>query len=99
MFNGSDSTIIEEYILTAVKQPCVYMILILFSFIYGTISLFALIGNSAIIFITIKSIKKKEKVRNHFISNLAFSNIIIAIFVTPFQVNHFYFFGIFSYMA
>ena len=60
-------------------------ILAFLSFLYGTISFVAVFGNSLIIYTVIIN-KKLQSVTNYFICNLAVADLIIGLFVAPFQV-------------
>jgi leucokinin receptor len=59
-------------------------LLILLSFLYGSISLIAVIGNSLVIWIVITT-KQMHSVTNFYIGNLAVADVIIGLFSIPFQ--------------
>jgi leucokinin receptor len=58
--------------------------LILFSFLYGSISLIAVIGNSLVIWIVLTT-RQMRTVTNFYIGNLALADVIIGLFAIPFQ--------------
>ena len=60
--------------------------IILLSVLYGSMSFICITGNSLILFFVIKR-KRFKFVINYFICNLAIADIIIGVFVSPFQVN------------
>ena len=60
--------------------------IILLSCAYGVISLFAVIGNSSIIYIVIRN-RRMHSVTNYFICNLALADCLVACFAVPFQVS------------
>lgn len=64
-------------------QTSIYMFVFL-SFLYGTISLVSVIGNSMIIYVVYRN-KKMRTVTNFFICNLALADLVIGLFATPFQ--------------
>ncbi|XP_076248938.1 RYamide receptor isoform X2 [Calliopsis andreniformis] len=59
-------------------------ILVLLSILYGSISILAVAGNSLIMWI-IGTSRRIQNVTNLFIANLALADIVIALFVIPFQ--------------
>ncbi|KAL8568244.1 hypothetical protein ACOMHN_027767 [Nucella lapillus] len=56
----------------------------LLAFLYGSISLLAVLGNSLVILIIIKN-RRMHTVTNIFIANLAVADVIIGLFSIPFQ--------------
>lgn len=61
-------------------------IIILLSIFYGSISIIAVIGNSLVIWI-VATTRQMQTVTNLFIANLALADVVIGMFVIPFQVN------------
>lgn len=59
-------------------------IIVLLAFLYGSISLIAVLGNGIVILVIIRN-RKMQTVTNIFIANLALSDVIIGIFSIPFQ--------------
>ncbi len=59
--------------------------IILLSVLYGSMSIICIFGNSLILYFVIRH-KKFKFVTNYFICNLAIADIIIGVFVSPFQV-------------
>ena len=70
--------------LTKTLIPEKYQIILL-SFAYGIISLLAVVGNSCIIYIVLRS-RRMHSVTNYFICNLALADCLVACFAVPFQV-------------
>ena len=62
------------------------IILIFIIILFTLISLIIVFGNSMTIFVILRN-KKMQNITNYFITNLAIADIIIGLFVTPFQVN------------
>lgn len=60
-------------------------ITVLLSIFYGSISLLAVIGNSLVIWI-VATTRQMQTVTNLFIANLALADVVIGMFVIPFQV-------------
>lgn len=60
-------------------------IIVLLSIFYGSISLLAVIGNSLVIWI-VATTRQMQTVTNLFIANLALADVVIGMFVIPFQV-------------
>lgn len=58
----------------------------LLAFLYGSISLLAVIGNGLVILVIVKN-NRMHTVTNIFIANLAVADVIIGLFSIPFQVN------------
>lgn len=65
-------------------------IIVLLSTFYGTVSLLAVIGNTLIIWI-VATTRQLHTVTNLFIANLALADVVIGMFVIPFQVIGFKF--------
>ena len=61
-------------------------IVIILSMLYGIIILTALLGNSLVIYVVIAS-PRMRTVTNFYIANLAFADVTIAMFATPFQFH------------
>ncbi|OWF51601.1 Neuropeptide Y receptor [Mizuhopecten yessoensis] len=59
-------------------------LIVLLAFLYGSISLFAVIGNGIVIYVIMAN-KKMQTVTNIFIANLALADVIIGLFSIPFQ--------------
>lgn len=57
----------------------------LLAFLYGSISLLAVIGNALVIVVIVRN-KRMHTVTNIFIANLAVADVIIGLFSIPFQV-------------
>lgn len=57
----------------------------LLSIFYGSISIIAVIGNSLVIWI-VATTRQMQTVTNLFIANLALADVVIGMFVIPFQV-------------
>ena len=55
------------------------------SVLYGLISIVSVVGNFLIILVVMKN-RRMQNVTNYFICNLAMADIVIGIFVLPFQV-------------
>lgn len=66
----------------------IYMFIFL-SLLYGMISVISVVGNCLIIYVVAKN-KRMKNVTNYFISNLALADVVIGMFVTPFQVRLLY---------
>ena len=66
--------------------PVPVSIIILLAFLYGSISLAAIIGNSLVISVVIIN-KKMQTVTNIFIANLALADVILGMFTIPFQFH------------
>lgn len=65
-------------------------IIVLLSIFYGSISIIAVIGNSLVIWI-VATTRQMQTVTNLFIANLALADVVIGMFVIPFQVFAFSF--------
>ena len=61
-------------------------IVIILSILYGIIILTALLGNALVIYVVIAS-PRMRTVTNFYIANLAFADVTIAMFATPFQFH------------
>ncbi|KAH9507548.1 hypothetical protein Btru_051427 [Bulinus truncatus] len=59
-------------------------LIVLLAFLYGSISLLAVIGNGLVILVIVKN-RRMHTVTNIFIANLAVSDVIIGLFSIPFQ--------------
>ena len=59
---------------------------LLFKIGFYLVSIISVFGNCLIIYVVIRN-KRMHNVTNYFITNLAFVDIIISLFSTPFQVN------------
>jgi hypothetical protein len=60
----------------------------LLSFFYGSVSVMAVVGNCLVMWIVATS-RRMQNVTNCFIANLASADIVIGLFVIPFQVSRF----------
>lgn len=60
-------------------------VIVLLSIFYGSISIIAVIGNSLVIWI-VATTRQMQTVTNLFIANLALADVVIGMFVIPFQV-------------
>ena len=60
----------------------------LLSFFYGSVSVMAVVGNCLVMWIVATS-RRMQNVTNCFIANLALADIVIGLFVIPFQVSRF----------
>ena len=58
----------------------------LLSFFYGSVSVMAVVGNCLVMWIIATS-RRMQNVTNCFIANLALADIVIGLFVIPFQVS------------
>jgi hypothetical protein len=63
-------------------------ITVLLSFFYGSVSVMAVVGNCLVMWIVATS-RRMQNVTNCFIANLALADIVIGLFVIPFQVSRF----------
>jgi hypothetical protein len=63
-------------------------IIALLSFFYGSVSVVAVVGNCLVMWIVATS-RRMQNVTNCFIANLALADIVIGLFVIPFQVSRF----------
>jgi len=63
-------------------------ITVLLSFFYGSVSVMAVVGNCLVMWIVATS-RRMQNVTNCFIANLALADIVIGLFVIPFQVSWF----------
>ena len=61
-------------------------VIALLSVFYGLISLFALVGNTLVIYVVIVS-PRMRTVTNYYIANMAFADVTIALFAIPFQFH------------
>lgn len=63
---------------------------VILSICYGSISVLAIVGNSLVMWV-VTTTRRMQNMTNFFIANLALADIIIGLFVIPFQViNIFY---------
>jgi hypothetical protein len=81
MENGSNSSSYTEFKIYAIPRD----LQLLFAVAYYTISIVSVLGNVLIIYVVAKN-KRMHNMTNYFITNLAFVDIIISVFSTPFQV-------------
>jgi hypothetical protein len=72
------------------KYPMSRQMFMLISILYGAISIISVMGNFLIILVVMKN-RPMQTVTNYFICNLALADIVIGIFVIPFQVSFRYF--------
>ncbi|XP_064620038.1 neuropeptide Y receptor type 2-like isoform X1 [Lineus longissimus] len=61
-------------------------VIVLLAALYGSISLLAIIGNGAVIYVVGKN-RKMQTVTNIFIVNMAFADVLIGLFSIPFQFH------------
>lgn len=69
---------------TLYKVPA--LLVIVLSVLYGSISVIAVAGNGLVIWAIVTS-KRMRSVTNHYLANLAFADILIALFAIPFEVS------------
>ena len=82
---SQNSTYYDNYYLDNYELYDVHIgIIILLAFLYGSISIIAVIGNGLVILVIVKN-KKMQTVTNIFIANLALADVIIGLFSIPFQ--------------
>lgn len=58
---------------------------VILSICYGSISVLAIVGNSLVMWV-VTTTRRMQNMTNFFIANLALADIIIGLFVIPFQV-------------
>lgn len=63
------------------------LLVIVLSVLYGSISVIAVAGNGLVIWAIVTS-NRMRSVTNHYLANLAFADILIALFAVPFEVSH-----------
>lgn len=62
------------------------LLVVVLSVLYGSISVIAVAGNGLVIW-AIATSKRMRSVTNHYLANLAFADILIALFAVPFEVS------------
>jgi hypothetical protein len=62
------------------------ILVVVLSVLYGSISVIAVAGNGLVIW-AITTSKRMRSVTNHYLANLAFADILIALFAVPFEVS------------
>lgn len=62
------------------------LLVVVLSVLYGSISVIAVAGNGLVIWAIVTS-KRMRSVTNHYLANLAFADIVIALFAVPFEVS------------
>lgn len=62
------------------------LLVVVLSVLYGSISVIAVAGNGLVIWAIVTS-KRMRSVTNHYLANLAFADILIALFAIPFEVS------------
>lgn len=60
--------------------------IVLLSFLYGSISVLAVVGNFLVMWVVATS-RRMQSVTNCYIANLALADIVIGLFAVPFQVS------------
>lgn len=61
--------------------------IVLLSFLYGSISVLAVVGNFLVMWVVATS-RRMQSVTNCYIANLALADIVIGLFAVPFQVSN-----------
>lgn len=79
---GNDTATAEDYDFYQVPP----LLVVVLSVLYGSISVIAVAGNGLVIWAILTS-KRMRSVTNHFLANLAFADILIALFAIPFEVS------------
>lgn len=62
------------------------LLVVVLSILYGSISVIAVFGNGLVIWAIVTS-KRMRSVTNHYLANLAFADILIALLSIPFEVS------------
>ncbi|XP_023337479.1 RYamide receptor [Eurytemora carolleeae] len=79
---------LEAFVICDPIKPPVYKvplsIILVLSLCYGAISLLSILGNTFIIYVIVIS-RRMQTVTNMYIANLAFADVILAVFCIPFQ--------------
>ena len=84
----NNDTILPDYVTYESLYEVPAGITALLSFFYGSISVMAVVGNCLVMWIVATS-RRMQNVTNCFIANLALADIVIGLFVIPFQVSRF----------
>lgn len=63
------------------------LLVVVLSVLYGSISVIAVAGNGLVIWAIVTS-RRMRSVTNHYLANLAFADILIALFAIPFEVSN-----------
>ncbi|CAC5413374.1 LKR [Mytilus coruscus] len=80
----SEIRILQQYYKQNQHYECSAEVVALFAVLYGMVSIIAIVGNSIVLFV-VKSRKRMQSVTNIFIANLAFSDVLLGMFSTPFH--------------
>lgn len=80
----SEIRVIQQYYKQNQHYECPVIVIALFAVAYGLVSIIAVVGNSMVLFV-VKSRKQMQSVTNIFIANLAFSDVLLGMFSTPFH--------------
>lgn len=85
-FTGNDTLLHDQQSSDLYKVPA--LLVVVLSVLYGSISVIAVAGNGLVIWAIVTS-KRMRSVTNHYLANLAFADILIALFAIPFEVSAF----------
>ncbi|CAG2233738.1 LKR [Mytilus edulis] len=80
----SEIRVIQQYYKQNQHYECPVIVIALFAVAYGLVSIIAVVGNSMVLYV-VKSRKQMQSVTNIFIANLAFSDVLLGMFSTPFH--------------
>jgi len=83
-FTGNDTLLHDQQSSDLYKVPA--LLVVVLSVLYGSISVIAVAGNGLVIWAIVTS-KRMRSVTNHYLANLAFADILIALFAIPFEVS------------
>lgn len=81
---GNDTSPHDQQDSDLYKVPA--LLVVVLSVLYGSISIIAVAGNGLVIWAIVTS-KRMRSVTNHYLANLAFADILIALFAIPFEVS------------
>jgi len=81
---GNDTLLHDQQSSELYKVPA--LLVVVLSVLYGSISVIAVAGNGLVIWAIVTS-KRMRSVTNHYLANLAFADILIALFAIPFEVS------------
>lgn len=81
---GNDTLLHDQQSSDLYKVPA--LLVVVLSVLYGSISVIAVAGNGLVIWAIVTS-KRMRSVTNHYLANLAFADILIALFAIPFEVS------------
>ncbi|XP_025209094.1 tachykinin-like peptides receptor 99D [Melanaphis sacchari] len=79
---GNDTLLHDQTSSDLYKVPA--LLVVVLSVLYGSISVIAVAGNGLVIWAIVTS-KRMRSVTNHYLANLAFADILIALFAIPFE--------------